>query len=283
MATSEKTRKEGGVAYVADRLATEHATTFKSLRETIATELGELVLVPSVKDIWVRDFLPVQVDVNRFVQFRYEPSYLKNSPELRTGPMAPPGVKPEEIKQTSINFDGGNVVAGSTRAILTERAFRENPSISPATLRSRLEDLLELRVDWIPPEPGDPYGHADGVLHLWDDDTAIVNDYRKIDPAYEMRLTQRLKEIGVAFERLPYAPSKGALGNYVNFLRVGDLIIVPGYQTELDDVAQGTLKRLLPSARIVQCPAKSIALCGGSIRCVTWVRRLPSSEIPDPH
>ena len=36
------------------------------------------------KDIWLRDFMPVRTGSGKLVSFRYEPSYLKNDPDLRT-------------------------------------------------------------------------------------------------------------------------------------------------------------------------------------------------------
>ena len=32
----------------------------------------------STKDIWCRDYMPIQVDGDKFVQFRYAPSYLED-------------------------------------------------------------------------------------------------------------------------------------------------------------------------------------------------------------
>ena len=40
--------------------------------------------LPNAKDIWLRDFMPVRTGSGKLVSFRYEPSYLKNDPDLRT-------------------------------------------------------------------------------------------------------------------------------------------------------------------------------------------------------
>ncbi len=41
-------------------------------------------LLNNTKDIWLRDFMPVKTKSGKYVSFRYEPSYLDGSPELRT-------------------------------------------------------------------------------------------------------------------------------------------------------------------------------------------------------
>ena len=67
--------------------------------------------LPNTKDIWVRDFMPVQTGSGKLVSFRYEPSYLKNDPDLRTDfrkDLAPQLGLP--VTYSNINLDGGNVV-----------------------------------------------------------------------------------------------------------------------------------------------------------------------------
>ncbi len=34
-------------------------------------------MLPNTKDIWVRDFMPIQKDVKSFIGYEYNPDYLK--------------------------------------------------------------------------------------------------------------------------------------------------------------------------------------------------------------
>ncbi|HET8829494.1 MAG TPA: hypothetical protein VFM79_09130, partial [Pelobium sp.] len=43
-------------------------------------------LLKSTKDIWCRDYMPLQVGKSKFVQFRYEPSYLEDESSIRSDP-----------------------------------------------------------------------------------------------------------------------------------------------------------------------------------------------------
>lgn len=80
----------------------------------------------ATKDIWCRDYMPIQTEKGKFVQFRYEPSYLKDDLELQSDPKEVCKANNIEPKFSKINLDGGNVVNWSERAIITDRVFEEN-------------------------------------------------------------------------------------------------------------------------------------------------------------
>ena len=41
----------------------------------------------ATKDIWCRDYMPVQIEKGKFIQFRYEPSYLVDDLEPQSDPI----------------------------------------------------------------------------------------------------------------------------------------------------------------------------------------------------
>ena len=41
-------------------------------------------ILPNTKDLWVVDFMPLQVSFDFFVQYRYDPDYLKSKAEKPT-------------------------------------------------------------------------------------------------------------------------------------------------------------------------------------------------------
>lgn len=89
-------------------------------------------LIENTKDIWLRDFMPVQIRSGQLVSFRYEPSYLAKFPKLRTDfrrDIAPGFGLP--VVYSGINLDGGNVVFSPSKetAIISDRIFSENPAI----------------------------------------------------------------------------------------------------------------------------------------------------------
>ena len=84
----------------------------------------------------------------------------------------------------------------------------------------------------IPPEPGDKFGHADGVVQLVNERLAVMNEYRAINDDYGRKVERILKNSGIDCARIPYAPSDrvrngipSAEGVYVNFLRMGGVVL----------------------------------------------------------
>ena len=122
--------------------------------------------LPNTKDIWVRDFMPVRTGSGKLVSFRYEPSYLKNDPVLRTDfrkDLAPQLGLP--VTYSNISLDGGNVVfsPSGARVLISDRVFSENPEYPSAALVHELSELLEAEVLIIPSLKSDMTGHADGM------------------------------------------------------------------------------------------------------------------------
>ena len=69
-------------------------------------------LLDNTRDIWLRDFMPVKTKSGKYISFRYEPSYLKDYPELRTDfrKEIAPSLSLENLVYSDINLDGGNIV-----------------------------------------------------------------------------------------------------------------------------------------------------------------------------
>ena len=75
----------------------------------------EYQLIGGTRDIWLRDFMPVQIRDSSFVSFRYEPSYLENEPELQTNFKSDLSSRfPFSVTYSDINLDGGNVAVSYT-------------------------------------------------------------------------------------------------------------------------------------------------------------------------
>ena len=71
--------------FLADMLKECHPELFAQLHSTLRAHGVEVRLLHNVRAIWARDFCPIQVGPRKFVKFRYEPDYLKDEPELKTG------------------------------------------------------------------------------------------------------------------------------------------------------------------------------------------------------
>jgi agmatine deiminase len=249
-------------------------------------------LLPHTRDIWVRDFMPVQVAAEDFVLFRYRPDYLQGHDHLITPDtiraMATPGGR---LRSCAINLDGGNVVGSDNRAILTDKVLKENPGRDRRQVRAELDEILRVNhCIIIPKEPYDVIGHADGVVRFLDEGAVLVNDYSEVNPAYGERLEAVLRRHGLAVERLPHfrvneehdgIPS--AVGHYVNFLCIARLVVVPAFGVPQDDLACRRLEELLPKARVVPLRCEGLAREGGALNCVAWTVLRGSVRPGSPH
>lgn len=104
---------------------------------------SELPRTESPLHIWVRDFMPIQTGKHSFVQFRYDPDYLKDEPEYKPDVEAILAGLNIQVTQSDIVLDGGNVISCGEKAIVTDKIFKENPHYGRTDLIDTLSDLLE--------------------------------------------------------------------------------------------------------------------------------------------
>ncbi len=258
--------------FVSDLLRTTQPEIEHQLRVAFGSRLRSIA---GTRDIWCRDYMPVQLDRNRFVQFRYDPDYLKRSPGIRTRDGAGLLDLPN-CRRSSLVMDGGNVVRWLDAAVVTDKIYQENRGMERRRLRDRLRTLLELdRLVVIPKEPGDLLGHADGMVRFVDDQTVLVNDYTTIDPTFEERLRRSLS--GFTLVSFPYCPTgevingmESAEGVYINFLQINDVILLPAFGLRTDGKALSIVKQLFPGVRVLTVRSNDLAREGGLLNCVTW-------------
>jgi agmatine/peptidylarginine deiminase len=263
--------------FLSDRLVDEEPALVADLHAVLGGV--SIDLIPGTQDIWCRDYMPVQVGEDSFCQFVYRPDYLQGHEHLITPPEACRLPFMRDYRREEIVLDGGNVVASRTKVILTKKVFKENSSIDRPHLRKRLEALFQAECVFIPKEPYDLVGHADGVVRFIAEDRVLVNDYSGVDPGYGARLRKLLEWRGLEVETLPLFQEKGgrlpgglpsAVGLYINFLRVGDAVVMPGYGRPEDEAAVETVCQALPHAVVSQVPCRSLAKKGGVLNCVSW-------------
>ena len=230
-------------------------------------------LLDGTRDIWARDFMPVRTGSGKLVSFRYEPSYLKNDPELRTDfrkDLAPQLGLP--VTYSDINLDGGNVVYSPSRnkVIISDRVYTENPVYTPAVLVRELEALLEAEVIIIPSLKSDVTGHADGMMRFVDEDTVIGNDVPSVN-GLEQRIKRVLRGHSIYVIGFPYQADKGisAVGCYLNFLETERYIFFPIFGMNMDDNAVSAAQQIFHKV-IVPVNIREIAKQGGCLNCISW-------------
>ncbi|MCC9168647.1 agmatine deiminase family protein [Pontibacter harenae] len=238
--------------------------------------------IQATKDIWCRDYMPIQTSKEELVQFRYEPSYLKDDLHLQSDPRMICEENNLSPRFSEINFDGGNVVNWADKAIVTDRVFEENPTYTSRTkLTSDIEELLGAEVIVIPQIKSDMTGHADGLVRFVDRSTILGNDRNQEYKYWSSGIAKVLKEYGLDYIDIPFFEHKdkdhkeNAIGCYVNFLEVGNLMIIPVFEVKgnRDDYVIDLFKQIYPDRVIETINYNEVGLHGGLLNCSTWTIR----------
>ena len=177
------TDQETNLVYFSELLKTteKYSQTCNSIIAILDKYQIKSAFLKNTKDIWARDYMPIQKDINSFVQFRYEPTYLANDLNLQSNSKEvckANGFTPKFSDGIDvINLDGGNVVKWTDKVILTDRIFSENPQYTDRKmLITDIEKDLNVEVILIPQIISDFTGHADGLVRFYDEKTLIGNN-----------------------------------------------------------------------------------------------------------
>jgi agmatine deiminase len=172
------TDKETNLIYISDLLENRCPNVFRQLTAWFDKLHIKWGILPNTKDIWAVDFMPLQIQKDHFLQFEYNPDYLKLKKYAHTK------TDPEKVchklgiqtDKTDIVLDGGNIVKTKTKAILTSKIFKENRNYSEDDLIAKIKSLLQVeQIVIVPQEPGDFIGHADGMVRFIDENSVLMN------------------------------------------------------------------------------------------------------------
>lgn len=262
--------------YVADTLATGYPGVWAAMQSALANANVETVVLPDTRDVWVRDYMPAVLPSGGLVQFCYAPDYLLTKCGQRsiTDTASICAARGWQPRPSSLVLDGGNLIRCGNRVLLTDKVLRENAALpSPQLVRQLAQQLEAESLVLLPTDPHDFTGHADGMLHVLDERTVLLNDYRreKLWPT----LQSTLLNAGLDWIFLPYNPYDNATctdatGIYSNFLRLNDLLLVPVFGKAENEKALRQLGELFPTHHVVPIASQKLALAGGLLHCVTW-------------
>lgn len=272
--------------YLSELLRTDHryAGTCKQITNILDEKKVYYDFLANTKDIWARDYMPIQVAENEFILYRYEPDYLR--PEryhkIKTSPDAVLEKLGIKTKKTELILDGGNVVKSSNTVILTDKVIIENSKLfSKNEVENELADLLKVeKIVWIPWDRENEYfGHADGMIRFIDDDTVLINQYfDDYDESFKTYFYGSLKAAGLKWEKLVFDVKIEDDRNwaYINFLQTSDLILLPSFGIEEDDQAFAQIEKYFldySGGKIKQVNMSKIVKEGGALNCISWTIR----------
>lgn len=235
------------------------------------------------KDYWCRDYMPIQVNETKFVQYAYAPDYLQNEKDRRyiTDPTAVLHDLNISTVKTDLIIDGGNIIKCPDKVIMTKKVFCENKNIPRNKVIAMLEQLFECSIVFLPWDKSETYGHADGIVRWVNGNTVLLT-------AYEMSryfANKFLKELERNFDVIVMKYSTRPRNRehswaYINFLQTNNVIIVPIFNIKEDEQALQQIEATFPDyqGRIEPVDISNIISHGGGLNCISWNIK-QSSEI----
>lgn len=290
LSESQTSMKAESTVYLSDKLPERYPQICKSLTNILKKHNVNYTFIKGTRDIWCRDYMPIQTKSGKLIQFRYEPSYLEGKQEYIDSRSDVHEICEKnhlKVEYSDINLDGGNVLICDGRAILSDRIYDENKEYKNRRddLRKDLAQLLECEELIIIPSLNktvDFTGHADGMMRFVNRDKVLVIKY---DDKYKKdwwKNTQRILETNnISYVEVPFFEDEldpqnpdSAIGVYVNYLEVNDLIVLPVFgREEVDQQVINILKEQFPNKTIEKINYNEIAKKGGLLNCTTWVMR----------
>lgn len=284
---SSPAKNEEQIVCMSELLMSKYPETCKNLIAILEKHHVKYSFIKGTKDIWCRDYMPVQTASGKFIQFKYDPSYLKGKKEWEELRSDPKEVREKNdwlaklnVEESEINLDGGNVLICDGRAILSDRIFSENPKKEKVALIEELSKLLECEVIIIPAlksQNEDLTGHADGMVRFVDRNIIIGNERRPNEYQYmKDGLQKAIDTFGLTYIDIPFFEDKdpkhpeSAIGIYVNYLEVNDLIVLPIFGRDEDKQAIDIIQKAFPNKQVETIDYNDVAKEGGLLNCTTW-------------
>ena len=274
---------ETNFVYLSDKLEARYSDFFKRFTSLLNDMDIEWGIIPHTKDIWVRDFMPIQIDKDHFLQYSYKPDYLQDKKYLKL--QSDPSLICESMNldciKTDIIIDGGNVTLCGDYIVMTQKVFTENgKNIVDREFYNTLKDIFGKEVIIIPwhcidpnDEYADVYGHSDGFVRWCGGNKVLMSNHRDFDKVEAMKMRRKMELYEFEVEEMLFDvknPNYDWNWAYINYLQVGQKIIMPSFGIAEDRHALAYVQKNNPDCEVRQIRMRDIVANGGALHCITW-------------
>jgi len=276
------TDKETNTVYFSEKLQEQSPEIAKQIADTLGLLGSKPVFLKGTKDIWARDYMPVQVDTRKFIQYTFYPDYLLKLEDIKSDPDTICADLNLNALRSDIVLDGGNVVKSANCVIMTDKIILENKlKYNKEQLLVKLRELFEVdKIVFIPWDRGERYGHADGMVRFIDSETVLLQGYYRtrkdlFEDGFIEQLLGSLKENHLKYEFLDvdYTEKINSKFAYLNYLQTKDFILLPSLGIDKDDEKlKDEISKYFPGYgnRIRKIKMNSIISRGGALNCISW-------------
>ncbi|MBR4690040.1 MAG: SEL1-like repeat protein [Bacteroidales bacterium] len=233
-------------------------------------------LLANTKDIWCRDYMPIQQSEKHFVFYKYNPDYLQTPYYKRTiTDVNSIGnvdcLRQEKVTNLDLVLDGGNIVKCDDKIIMTKKVFAENKDKKQKDIIRMLEEAFQCDIIFLPWDKEEIFGHSDGIVHFVRNNRVLMTNYADFDPDMARRFLNILKPhvevIPLTFNVKQRHERSWA---YINYLQLENLVLVPQLGIPEDEQALEQIKKVLPKCKVYGVPALEAVRKGGALNCISW-------------
>ena len=262
--------------FLSDWLSKECPKLYQSLTKAFRDNAVDYQILANTNDIWCRDYMPIQTDENRFVSYKYNPDYLQPIHKRRyiTDAKKVGNVdflQQAETVELDLVLDGGNVVKCGDTIVMTDKVFPENKDKTPAEVKRILREAFHCDIVFLPWDRNEKCGHSDGIVHYVGDNRVLLTNYGDLSPYFHRRFRKALEN---HFEVIPLKydveQKHKRSWAYINYLQVGNLVLVPQMDIPEDEQALEQICKVLPNCKVVGIPALEAVRKGGALNCISW-------------
>lgn len=264
------------IIYFSGLLPSKCPNLYHSITETLNEHHVSFGLLNKTKDIWCRDYMPIQIGSNRFVFYKYNPDYLQTPYYRRTITDIKniDNIIWEDKKEfcvLDLVIDGGNVVKCGNRIVMTDKVFVENDDKPRQEVIKLLEDAFQCEVVFLPWDKNEIFGHSDGIVHYIGNNNVLMTNYHDFDPKRASLYLKILKQhFNVIILNYDVKRKNKNSWAYINFLQTGRLALIPQLGIAEDSQALQLIAETMPDYKVIGIPAHEAVRKGGALNCISW-------------
>ena len=263
--------------FFSDLLPERCPTLYNNLEKILTENDIDHRMLHHTKDIWCRDYMPIQTSEKRFVFYKYNPDYLQTKYYQRTITDVNRIENIEclrrdgEVVDLDLVIDGGNVVRCDDKVVMTEKVFFENKDKSRNDVQRLLEEAFQCDIIFLPWDREEFMGHSDGIVHYIGDNRVLITNYEDFDADYARKFLKILEKY-VEVIPLAYNVKRKHKRSwaYINFLQIGKLVLVPQLGIPEDEQALQQIAEVMPRCKVIGVPALEAVRKGGALNCTSW-------------
>lgn len=284
-------------------IITNNNQTIEKLEKKFSHKKMKFLGMKGWDEIWLRDCIGL-IKGGSVIKPEYSPDYCQyeaNSDYLqKINKLSRRIIKEcleKEIIEINLKIDGGNLICNDELVFITDKVLEQNENLTKKEIEKVIKDTIGLEPIIINGNKSDSIGHTDAYLNFIDRKKAVIASYPsfpflKDDLDFISRLDKSLEIGGIeritlydrpVFEAAYCGCNKkngkpcfySARGNYINFLRINNLIILPEYNLSTkketsyyNKVNQEILEDLGFEVKRINCDL--LSKLGGVLHCISF-------------